>query len=115
MAGGDRALATGFYVQPTIFADVTDDMTIAKEEAILPPPALARAASFLSRPPPPLPDLRPRDEHSQVQDDRGGNHALKRLHVRPCCRHLHARRGQGAALRARVARRHRVGELLQRV
>jgi aldehyde dehydrogenase (NAD+) len=32
MAGGDRALAKGFYVQPTIFADVTDEMTIAKEE-----------------------------------------------------------------------------------
>ena len=32
MAGGDRALAKGFYVQPTVFADVTDEMTIAKEE-----------------------------------------------------------------------------------
>jgi len=32
VAGGDRALDKGFYVQPTVFADVTDDMTIAREE-----------------------------------------------------------------------------------
>ncbi len=32
LAGGGRALEKGFYVQPTVFADVTDDMTIAREE-----------------------------------------------------------------------------------
>jgi acyl-CoA reductase-like NAD-dependent aldehyde dehydrogenase len=31
-AGGERAFDKGYFVQPTIFADVTDDMTIAKEE-----------------------------------------------------------------------------------
>ncbi|XP_047139581.1 aldehyde dehydrogenase, mitochondrial isoform X1 [Hydra vulgaris] len=30
--GGNRHGEKGFYVQPTVFADVTDDMTIAKEE-----------------------------------------------------------------------------------
>ncbi|MGG1659953.1 aldehyde dehydrogenase family protein [Brevibacillus sp. NRS-1366] len=31
-AGGAKAFEKGYFVQPTIFADVTDDMTIAKEE-----------------------------------------------------------------------------------
>ncbi|WP_299588469.1 betaine-aldehyde dehydrogenase [uncultured Tateyamaria sp.] len=30
--GGDRVARGGFYLQPTVFADVTDDMTIAREE-----------------------------------------------------------------------------------
>merc|ERR1712216_570019 len=32
MTGGDRHGDKGFYVQPTVFTDVTDEMTIAKEE-----------------------------------------------------------------------------------
>jgi len=32
LAGGKRAGHMGYYVQPTIFADVTDNMTIAREE-----------------------------------------------------------------------------------
>jgi len=32
LCGGDRVGDKGFFVQPTIFADVTDDMKIAKEE-----------------------------------------------------------------------------------
>lgn len=32
VAGGDKAFDKGYFVQPTIFVDVTDDMTIAKEE-----------------------------------------------------------------------------------
>lgn len=32
VAGGNRALQKGFFVQPTIFADVQDTMTIAQEE-----------------------------------------------------------------------------------
>ncbi|HDX9587544.1 TPA: aldehyde dehydrogenase family protein [Bacillus pseudomycoides] len=31
-AGGAKAFEKGYFVRPTIFADVTDDMTIAKEE-----------------------------------------------------------------------------------
>lgn len=31
-AGGEKAFDKGYFVKPTIFADVTDDMTIAKEE-----------------------------------------------------------------------------------
>ncbi|WP_170360819.1 betaine-aldehyde dehydrogenase [Ruegeria arenilitoris] len=30
--GGERIECDGFYMQPTVFADVTDDMTIAREE-----------------------------------------------------------------------------------
>ncbi|WP_428541209.1 betaine-aldehyde dehydrogenase [Profundibacter sp.] len=32
VTGGARLNRDGFYIQPTVFADVTDDMTIAKEE-----------------------------------------------------------------------------------
>lgn len=41
LAGGGRALDKGYYVQPTVFGDVTDDMTIAREEVTLPAPAAA--------------------------------------------------------------------------
>lgn len=34
--GGRAALNTGYYVQPTVFADVTDSMTIAREEVFGP-------------------------------------------------------------------------------
>ncbi|KAG6459614.1 retinal dehydrogenase 1 [Manduca sexta] len=30
--GGKRVGTTGYYIEPTVFSDVTDDMTIAKEE-----------------------------------------------------------------------------------
>ncbi|MCY4287567.1 MAG: betaine-aldehyde dehydrogenase [Aestuariivita sp.] len=32
VAGGSRCQREGFFMQPTVFADVTDDMTIAREE-----------------------------------------------------------------------------------
>ncbi|XP_068631509.1 aldehyde dehydrogenase 1A1-like [Battus philenor] len=32
LIGGKQIGSSGFYVEPTVFADVTDDMTIAKEE-----------------------------------------------------------------------------------
>lgn len=32
VTGGERLDRDGFYLQPTVFADVTDDMTIAREE-----------------------------------------------------------------------------------
>ncbi len=32
VAGGKRAAREGFFLEPTVFADVTDDMTIAREE-----------------------------------------------------------------------------------
>ena len=32
ICGGNRAEREGFFVEPTVFADVTDDMTIAREE-----------------------------------------------------------------------------------
>ena len=30
--GGKKIEREGFYIQPTVFADVTDEMTIAKQE-----------------------------------------------------------------------------------
>ncbi|KAH3809562.1 hypothetical protein DPMN_137935 [Dreissena polymorpha] len=33
--GGERQWDTGYFVKPTVFSDVTDDMGIAKEESIL--------------------------------------------------------------------------------
>ena len=32
VAGGSREGCEGYYIQPTVFADVSDDMRIAKEE-----------------------------------------------------------------------------------
>jgi aldehyde dehydrogenase (NAD+) len=32
LTGGKRHGKKGFFVEPTVFADVKDDMTIAKEE-----------------------------------------------------------------------------------
>lgn len=32
LTGGNRHGDVGFHVEPTVFAGVTDDMTIAKEE-----------------------------------------------------------------------------------
>jgi betaine-aldehyde dehydrogenase len=32
VAGGNRINRDGYFIEPTIFADVTDDMTIAREE-----------------------------------------------------------------------------------
>lgn len=32
VAGGDKVGDKGYYVQPTVFADVKDDMKIAREE-----------------------------------------------------------------------------------
>jgi aldehyde dehydrogenase (NAD+) len=32
LTGGGKGLDTGYYVEPTVFTDVTDDMTIAREE-----------------------------------------------------------------------------------
>lgn len=32
VAGGGKVGDKGFYIKPTVFADVTDDMKIAREE-----------------------------------------------------------------------------------
>ena len=36
VTGGNRIAGQGYYVQPTVFADVTDEMTIAREEVFGP-------------------------------------------------------------------------------
>lgn len=35
LTGGNRIGTTGYYIEPTVFADVKDDMIIAKEEVSL--------------------------------------------------------------------------------
>ncbi|CAL8101707.1 unnamed protein product [Calicophoron daubneyi] len=42
VTGGSRIGDKGFYIQPTVFADVTDDMTIAKEEIFGPVQSVLR-------------------------------------------------------------------------
>ena len=32
LTGGNRAGSKGYYIEPTVFSDVSDDMVIAKEE-----------------------------------------------------------------------------------
>jgi aldehyde dehydrogenase (NAD+) len=44
--GGNRIKGKGWFVEPTIFADVTEDMTIAKEEIFGPVLAVMRAKDF---------------------------------------------------------------------
>ncbi|KAL8568699.1 Aldehyde dehydrogenase X, mitochondrial [Nucella lapillus] len=44
-AGGDRAGDCGFFVQPTVFSNVTDDMTIAREEIFGPVQQLLKFSS----------------------------------------------------------------------
>ena len=35
VAGGNQPEGKGFFVEPTVFADVQDDMTIAREEVMV--------------------------------------------------------------------------------
>src|SRR5204862_3122052 len=41
-APGDSRFAKGFFVEPTVFVDVTDDMRIAREEVIGPVASVLR-------------------------------------------------------------------------
>lgn len=60
MTGGNRVGTTGYYFEPTIFADVKDNMAIAKEEVScmrsnvrclgLPPPKLLSPKNNLGNP-----------------------------------------------------------------
>src|SRR4051812_44015678 len=45
-AGGNRIPGKGWFVEPTVFADVTEDMRIAKEEIFGPVLAVMRARDF---------------------------------------------------------------------
>merc|ERR1712136_20856 len=44
--GGNRFGTTGFFVEPTVFADVTDDMRIAKEEIFGPVQSIMKFSSM---------------------------------------------------------------------
>ncbi|XP_045534697.1 aldehyde dehydrogenase X, mitochondrial [Papilio machaon] len=46
VAGGDRAADVGYYVQPTVFADVQDDMKIAREEIFGPVQSIFKFETF---------------------------------------------------------------------
>jgi acyl-CoA reductase-like NAD-dependent aldehyde dehydrogenase len=46
LAGGERIGTEGYYVQPTIFSDVTDDMIIAKEEIFGPVVSVLKFSSL---------------------------------------------------------------------
>jgi betaine-aldehyde dehydrogenase len=45
VCGGKRAAAKGYYLQPTVIADVTHDMTVAKEEIFGPAAAILKFSS----------------------------------------------------------------------
>ena len=42
LTGGDKAADLGYYIQPTVFGDVSDDMTICREEIFGPVQAIQR-------------------------------------------------------------------------
>lgn len=44
LCGGDAAAERGYFIQPTIFGDVQDNMTIAKEEVTTTAPTTTNAA-----------------------------------------------------------------------
>ncbi|KAG6459613.1 retinal dehydrogenase 1 [Manduca sexta] len=44
--GGKRVGTTGYYIEPTVFSDVTDDMTIAKEEIFGPVQNIMKFETF---------------------------------------------------------------------
>lgn len=46
-AGGQRVGNTGYFVQPTVFSNVTDDMSIAKEEVYIFTPLILRVINIL--------------------------------------------------------------------
>ncbi|VDP75323.1 unnamed protein product [Echinostoma caproni] len=46
VTGGDRIGQKGYFIRPTVFADVTDEMTIAKEEIFGPVQSILRFDTF---------------------------------------------------------------------
>ncbi|KAI8422643.1 hypothetical protein MSG28_006420 [Choristoneura fumiferana] len=46
VAGGNRVGSKGFFIQPTVFADVTDDMKISREEIFGPVQSIHKFDSF---------------------------------------------------------------------
>ena len=92
ISGGKRYGDRGYYVEPTLFANVTDDMRIARDEIF--GPVLERA---------------------EVQGRRRTDSSCERHEFRPGGGRLDARRGQGPSLRQTGAGRHDLGQLLRRV
>ncbi len=95
VAGGHRAdigTGKGYFVEPTVFAQVTPEMTIAREEIFGPVLAV-----------------------DGVQRPRGSRRAGEPLGVRSGRGRLDTRHQEGAPRRARAAGWHRVDQHLQRV
>ena len=92
LTGGKRVGDKGYFIEPTVFDDVTDEMKIAREEIFGP------VMNIL-----------------QVQGRRRGDRARQPDLLRPGRRRLDARHQQGAPPGQRPAGRHGVGQLLRRV
>ena len=92
VTGGERFGDKGFFIKPTIFADVKDDMAIATRG-----------------------DLRPGPAGAQVQGHRGGRRAGQHDRLRPGRRRLDPRHRQGPRHRRPRPRRHRLDQLLRRL
>ena len=46
LAGGQRFSNKGYFIEPTVFADVTDAMTIAKEEIFGPVMSVLKFSNY---------------------------------------------------------------------
>ena len=92
VTGGERHGDKGFFIKPTIFADVKDDMAIACDEIFGPVLSVIK-----------------------FKDDRGGHRAGQHDRLRPGRRRLDPRHRQGPRDRRPRPRRHRLGQLLRRL
>ncbi len=92
VTGGKRFGDRGYYIEPTLFADVKDDMAIAKDEIFGPVMSVLQVQG-------PRRDRRPRQQHD----------------LRPGRRRLDARHRQGPPPGHQDSRRHRLDQLLRRL
>ena len=92
LTGGERVGERGYFIEPTVFDDVKDDMKIAREEIFGP------VMNIL-----------------QVQGHQRGDAARQPDVLRPGRRRVDARHRQGPSPGQRPARRHGVDQLLRRL
>ena len=102
LTGGNQAGKDGYFVEPTVFADVTDDMTIAKEEIFGPvmidPEIQRRGRSRRPRQPHPLRPRRGRLDEGRQEGPHDRREAQGRDGVGELLRRLRrsARRSAGS-------------------
>lgn len=116
LLGGGRHGDKGFFVEPTVFAGVQDDMVIAQEE-VRPPRGHPELHDSLVSPTAPrtTTDLWPGDAHHEVQLGGGGDPPRKRVELRPWSRSHDQQRGPCHPHGQRAAVWHRLHQLLRRV